>query len=397
MKLKRRAPGVAANLGSTNTGPRVPRLAATAKRLHPRPSVSRSWRARHTQATTFVGGEPRAAMDAAPSEAKSKTRTMYTRAVVAGAAISSYGEAVTSFNAKVDRWNRRIEATKDAEEARELYQDLKPAYHSAEQTLEDAASTSKQHLHRWNDNSTIKELWSGGSLPEAAAAMMPEAGLSLSDRPATETASDVLGQAASTLGDTSALAALRGTSATRFAPRWSNGRFMSHTDYAKGSWKARVSGATQSRNWVPKPGQASTAGRWASVGKWAGRGSGVLTAASGAFDQWTQDANRSDLDTGDRMARSGTRAALDTGGAVVGAKAGAAGGAAAGAAIGSIIPGAGTAAGAAVGGVIGGIVGSGAGAWLADKGADYIMEPMTDALHSTRDWVSDTASRLKFW
>src|SRR5699024_1830960 len=120
-----------------------------------------------------------------------------------------------------------------------------------------------------------------------------------------------LGTMSGAVGTLGVVAKWQQSTSMRFAPRRPNGRFMSFSDYGKSPWKSRVAGATQGRNWVPRAGQASNASSWARAGRWAGRASGALTAASGAFDQWTQDTGRSDLDTGDRVVRSTTRALAD--------------------------------------------------------------------------------------
>lgn len=121
-------------------------------------------------------------------------------------------------------------------------------------------------------------------------------------------------------------------------------------------WYARF----QSRNWQAKKHQAATRNKWLRVSKWGGRASGVLTVGVSAYDQWSRDSGRTDLNTTEKVGRSIAR-----GGAVgVGAWGGAAAGATVGAAVGGPV-------GAVVGGVVGGIVGSGVGEEVGDHIVDF--------------------------
>lgn len=68
-------------------------------------------------------------MPAAPRRVKSSAETMYRRAVVAGGAVSEFGQAVSTFNSKVRGWNGQINAAADREEAQEVYERLRSGLH----------------------------------------------------------------------------------------------------------------------------------------------------------------------------------------------------------------------------------------------------------------------------
>lgn len=122
-----------------------------------------------------------------------------------------------------------------------------------------------------------------------------------------------------------------------------------------------------------------------------------LSFAGGAYDQWSRDANRTDLSTGEKVTRSATRGAVKLAGTYAGIELGAKGGAAIGLALGGP-PGA--IIGGMVGGVIGGVIGSG----LADEVADYAVEFVTDPIENTEklldsagNAISDFGDTLSFW
>src|SRR5699024_284720 len=52
---------------------------------------------------------------------------------------------------------------------------------AAVETLEDAATTGKSQLTKWDDDKTVKNLWAAGALPTSATAMLPGIGLEYSD------------------------------------------------------------------------------------------------------------------------------------------------------------------------------------------------------------------------
>lgn len=99
--------------------------------------------------------------------------------------------------------------------------------------------------------------------------------------------------------------------------------------------------------------------RWRVAGKVGGYAGGALTGATSAYEQWSRDSGRTDLNTSEKVGRAGTRG-LAVG---VGAWGGAAAGASIGAAAGPV--------GAVVGGVVGGVIGSGVGNEIADHTIEY--------------------------
>jgi hypothetical protein len=185
----------------------------------------------------------------------------------------------------------------------------------------------------------------------------------------------------------------------------SNAMDLRYRNRVRGHWRGTPNGG---RIWIEpywrmKPGLGSNPAaraaqaRWSAAGKWIGRGGVVLAAGTSFLDQWTRDAGRTDVGTGERVARSATRGAIVGGAAWGGAALGAKGGALAGAAIGSAIPVLGTAAGAVVGGVVGGIVGGVVASGVANKVADYAVEAVDDvgeALGDAADAVGDAVSSI---
>lgn len=178
---------------------------------------------------------------------------------------------------------------------------------------------------------------------------------------------------------------------------------LRYRTYVRGHWRGVPSGGRTYVNpyWRMRPGMGSnpamraSQARWARGARWAGRAGTVVAFGTSAWDQWSRDAGRSDIGTGERVARAGTRGALVAGGAWAGAAVGAKGGALAGAAIGSIFPGPGTAIGAAVGGIVGGVGGAIVGSGLANMAADYAVEGVSwagDRLSDGVDWAGDRLS-----
>lgn len=136
---------------------------------------------------------------------------------------------------------------------------------------------------------------------------------------------------------------------------------------------------------------AGAAGRFTTAVTWVGRGSTVLTAGTSAWDQWSRDAGRDDLNTAERAGRAALRGGTVTAGAAMGAK----GGATVGAAIGTAIaPGIGTVVGGVIGGVVGGAIGAGAGNLVAD-GAMALWDNAGDLAASARNAVSSGFNKLK--
>lgn len=146
---------------------------------------------------------------------------------------------------------------------------------------------------------------------------------------------------------------------------------------ASTNWFKRFGQRMKSSNWVagggrhrlnPKTGglvdNAARKAKWTKIGEWGSRAGGFVSAGTAGLDQWASDsAKYPDMSTGEKVARTGTKAA----GAGFGAYAGAKGGAMAGAAIGTAVGGpVGTVIGGVVGGVAGGIIGSEVGSKVAD-------------------------------
>lgn len=168
----------------------------------------------------------------------------------------------------------------------------------------------------------------------------------------------------------------------RFAPRNALGRFVSPRDL---SWWQRAAAVGDDANWIPKPGQAGSYSGWGTAGKWAGRAGVAVGFATGAWDQWTRDANDPSLDTTARVGRSAWRGGLTA----AGGWAGAAAGAEAGAAIGSLFPGPGTVIGGVVGGIVGGVIGSGVASSVADATVDLAGD-VADGAAEVVDDIGDT-------
>ena len=184
----------------------------------------------------------------------------------------------------------------------------------------------------------------------------------------------------------------------RFAPRGANGQFI---PYKNTSWWNQAKLRASSKNWVSTYGNAASNARWATAAKWAGRGGHVLSFVAGGLDQWTRDANRDDLSTGQKVTRSGTRATLNLAGTAAGAWAGGKAGAGIGAMVGGPV-------GAAVGGVVGGLVGGIIGSGVANEVADHVVDWAGDTYETVSDWtgdrledagemLSDVGDALTFW
>src|SRR5690625_4237810 len=136
---------------------------------------------KHNEAKSNVEGDPRSGMDGATTEAKTKSTNLYRRAIVAGGALQVYSEAIHTFNESVKGWNRKINAADDDEKAEKIYENHTGDYAAAVETLEDAATTGKSQLTKWDDDKTVKNLWAAGALPTSATAMLPGIGLEYSD------------------------------------------------------------------------------------------------------------------------------------------------------------------------------------------------------------------------
>src|SRR5699024_5740355 len=111
---------------------------------------------------------------------KPSPRTATSRAIVAGGALQVYSEAIHTFNESVRGWDRKINAADDDEKAEKIYENHTGDYAAAVETLEDAATTGKSQLTKWDDDKTVKNLWAAGALPTSATAMLPGIGLEYS-------------------------------------------------------------------------------------------------------------------------------------------------------------------------------------------------------------------------
>ncbi|UYM07770.1 hypothetical protein [Solicola gregarius] len=202
------------------------------------------------------------------------------------------------------------------------------------------------------------------------------------------------------------LAQWRIGSRTRFAPRgyYTNAAGQTrygYLPYKNTSWWNQARMRASSSNWQASWGNSASNAKWATAAKWMNRGGYVLSFAAGGIDQWTRDANRTDLTDGERVTRAGTRATLNLAGTAAGAWAGAKGGAVLGTMIGGPVGGV---IGGAVGGIIGGVIGSG----VANEVADHVVDWAGDTYNDVADWtgdrlddageaLSDVGDALTFW
>jgi len=168
-------------------------------------------------------------------------------------------------------------------------------------------------------------------------------------------------------------------SRSRFAPRGPDGRYI---PYRNASWARKKWLQSKPSNWQSTAGNGASNAKWATASKWMRRGGHVLSFVGGSIDQWTRDANRTDLSSGERVTRSATRGGLNLAGTAAGAWAGGKVGAGVGAMVGGPV-------GAAVGGVIGGVVGGVIGSGVANEVADHVVDAAGDAYESVSDWTSD--------
>jgi phage tail tape-measure protein len=144
-------------------------------------------------------------------------------------------------------------------------------------------------------------------------------------------------------------------------------------------WAGRNAGSAKS-NWVAKPGMAQTASRWGTVAKWAGRAGTVVSFATNAWGQWTEDSGDPSLSTEAKVTRSAVVGATSAAGGWAGAWAGAQ----VGAAIGSL----GGPVGAAVGGIVGGFIGGMAGSTVGHALGDGVKDLAGKAADAVSGWWS---------
>lgn len=175
----------------------------------------------------------------------------------------------------------------------------------------------------------------------------------------------------------------------KWNPRGPDGRFVTRpTGRWAASWAMR-----NDKNWVPKPYQAASSAKWATVGKWAGRAGTVVSFASSAFGQWNKDEGKG-YDGVERGSRAAVAGATTAAGSWAGAWAGAQGGALVGAAIGGPV-------GAVVGGVVGGLIGGGVGGAIGSVVSDAIVGPVghavSEGIKGIGDGLSNVGKALKFW
>lgn len=183
----------------------------------------------------------------------------------------------------------------------------------------------------------------------------------------------------------------------RFSPLNANG---SYRDLSSMKFHERALGALKKENWQAKYRYRGKYDSWLKRGSVVGKGSGVLTAATAAYDTWSEDADDPTLSTSERVGRSTVVAGTSAFGAWSGAGTGAAIGTA-------IFPGVGTVVGGFVGGAIGGIAGSELGGMAKDAIGDFTdatVGKVSDAAGKVGDGASEVGKglkkvggKLKFW
>ncbi len=361
-------------------------------------------------ASSAVTGTLVAPLVAAPVPVVSTGRSISAAAIVAEGCLNRWSSIVTVYNTAIDELNARYENARasgfgvDPDQffvggtgtQQQRQGDYDGAVASAEASLTGTLQAQKADLDRQldDDADTVAAmldegpteevavaLASGGDLPPDSAGLAGHLWEALRGQvipPLEKGPWDIglwaLGRGGAGLGI--GINVARYAQHGRFAPRGANGRYVSIPS-------SRVSQgvmAMSQRNWQARPHSSVVRGQWGTVGtvaKWGGVG---LAGVGGGLNQWSQDADRTDLSTTDRVARAGTRGALTAGGAWAGGALGGKVGAGVGFAIGGP-PGA--AVGAIVGGIVGGVIGSG----VANEVADHAVELADDAVDLAGDAV----------
>jgi gas vesicle protein len=131
-------------------------------------------------------------------------------------------------------------------------------------------------------------------------------------------------------------------------------------------------------------GELGRATTWRRAGQHLSRASAVLVVVPG-IEQALEDRNDPSLTAGQRIARVGSRTALEGGGGFLGGLGGMKAGAAAGFAAGSVVPGVGNVVGVLVGGALGGVAGGIAGA----EAGKFLHDNFQGAVQWSGDRIDD--------
>lgn len=382
-------------------------------------SVAGDIDAQSQTASSAVTGTLQGPLMTAPDPVMSTSRSISAAAIVAEGCLNRWSSTVAAYNTAIDELNARYESARASSfgvDAGQFFDggtatpqqkqgDYDSAVASAGATMMGTLRAEKAELDRQLDadadtvaamldegptDEVATALASGGDLPPGSAGLAGYLWDALRGQvipPLEKGPWDIglwaLGRGGAGLGIGVNIA--RYAQYGRFAPRV-NGSYVRIPS-------SRISQgvmAMSQRNWQAKPHTSAIRGRWGTAGNVAKVGGVGLAGVTGGLDQWSRDANRTDLSTTDRAARAGTRGALTAGGAWAGGVVGGKVGAGVGFAIGGP-PGA--AVGAIVGGVVGGVIGSG----VANEVADHAVELADDAVDlagDAVDGVTDAAGEV---
>src|SRR5699024_2857652 len=119
--------------------------------------VNQSAESLHARARSQVHGDPAGPMAAATHDVTRRADLLQRRAVVAGGAITEFGQAVSEFNQLVDGWNAQIQCAADYQAALAIYQEHLPTYRRAD-ILHEAEHAAMSRLTNWDDDATVKDL-----------------------------------------------------------------------------------------------------------------------------------------------------------------------------------------------------------------------------------------------
>lgn len=374
-------------------------------------------------ASTNVWGDLQPPMVAAPRPVVSTSTQIAGAALVAQGVLNRWCQAVTDYNAGIDELNARYAAAQandfgvDADTyfahgtapiaqkqasydqaVRNADASLRASL-SAEKAKLDAAldaeaTTVASMLNTGPTDEVAMALVAGGHIPPNTVGLVGEIWSSLRGQvipPTTMGGWGVglwgLGRAGSLFGLTASW--MSKVQFGRFSPRIA-GRYVA----VDAPWYTTAMRGMKGSNWQAKPYASVTRANWAAAGKWVGRAGGVLGMGTAGLNQWTQDANRTDLDTAAKVGRAATRGVVAGGAGWAGAWAGAQLGAGIGTAIGGPV---GTVVGGFVGGVVGGVIGSGIGNEVADHVVDFagdVADQASQVAHAAVDDVKDAAGKV---
>lgn len=379
--------------------------------------------AAHQPAAAGVFGTLAPPMTAAPVPVVANAQQLSQAGIFAAGAVRLFGNAVQTYDDGIDRLNERWAQAQSSnfgvatpslpgdatpQERREsqaafdgavsaareqLRQELQGEQRRLESDLDDAADKSAAMLNRGPNAADMQTLTASGVMDEMWKALQGQV-LPPGNMGAWGVGLWGAGRAGTAFGIGSSW--LTRVTYGQFAPRNAAGLYIPRsapwytTAYrASGNWFGR-----NANNWQAKPYLSSTYSRWATAGKWAGRGGGLLGVGTAGFSQWSMDANRTDLSTTERVGRAGTRAVIaggaGWGGAILGGKAGAGIGFAVGGPVGAVV-------GGVIGGVVGGVIGSGIGNEVADHVVDFAGEAAETAMDAAEDvgeGLSDAAESV---